>query len=116
MARMGFLDKAEELDVMIDAERTRLKKVQSTRLIRSWCYEYLARDGPEALCRRSRYMFKGGRYDPTTGILSLSRKSVPRRETRPKFQNAGIYGTNVIALEFSGPQLTPRYPQNEHEH
>lgn len=27
MARMGFLDKAEELDVMIEAERTRLKKV-----------------------------------------------------------------------------------------
>lgn len=28
MARMGFLDKAEELDVMIEAERARLKKVQ----------------------------------------------------------------------------------------
>lgn len=28
MARMGFLDKAEELDKMIEAERTRLKKVQ----------------------------------------------------------------------------------------
>lgn len=30
MARMGFLDKAEELDIMIEAERTRLKKVIST--------------------------------------------------------------------------------------
>lgn len=28
MARMGFLDKAEELDVMIEAERARLKKVR----------------------------------------------------------------------------------------
>lgn len=28
MARMGFFDKAEELDAMIEAERARLKKVQ----------------------------------------------------------------------------------------
>lgn len=28
MARMGFLDKAEELDIMIEAERARLKKVR----------------------------------------------------------------------------------------
>lgn len=30
MARMGFLDKAEELDVMIEAERAVLKKVEET--------------------------------------------------------------------------------------
>lgn len=30
MARMGFLDKAEELDVMIEAERAVLKKVKET--------------------------------------------------------------------------------------
>lgn len=29
MARMGFLDKAEELDVMIEAERAVLKKVRT---------------------------------------------------------------------------------------
>lgn len=28
MARMGFLEKAEELDVMIEAERNRLKQVK----------------------------------------------------------------------------------------
>lgn len=39
MARMGFLDKAEELDVMIEAERARLKKVPvSTKLDRSFLF------------------------------------------------------------------------------
>lgn len=37
MARMRFLDKAEELDVMIEAERARLKKVQPPINLREVC-------------------------------------------------------------------------------
>lgn len=31
MARMGFLDKAKELDAMLEAKRVRLKKVRAQR-------------------------------------------------------------------------------------
>lgn len=44
MARMGFLDKAEELDVMIEAERARLKKVRTCRcVLKSAATRYVAK-------------------------------------------------------------------------
>lgn len=38
MARMGFLDKAEELDVMIEAERARLKEVRPAERFCRACF------------------------------------------------------------------------------
>lgn len=44
MARMGFLDKAEELDVMIEAERARLKKVRPADPFCQACFLALGLD------------------------------------------------------------------------
>lgn len=58
LARMGFLDKAEELDVMIEAERVRLKKVQHIHRLAKVSHVVVGRaePGQKIMCMSTLYV------------------------------------------------------------